>query len=163
MRPRHLPAVVELEHATNSHPWSARLFRNELDHSVSRRYLVALLGVEVVGFGGLMQTSDEGHITTLAVAPAHRRRGIASRLLIDLLTGARASGVVDATLEVRMSNAPARELYRRFGFAPEGVRPRYYRSPVEDALILWARSIDSEDARARLDRLRRGADVPDRR
>lgn len=149
MRRRHLSAVVRIEEATNGHPWSYQLFRNELDFPASRHYLVALIGPQVVGFGGLMQTADEGHITTMAVDVEYRRRGIGASLLLALLEIAREAGVVDATLEVRASNVAAQALYRRFGFAPEGVRPRYYRAPVEDALILWARGIDRPAHRSR--------------
>ena len=154
MRRRHLSAVVRIEQATNGHPWSYQLFRNELDFPNSRHYLVALVGSQVVGFGGLMQTADEGHITTMAVEAEFRRRSIGVRLLLALLETAREVGVADATLEVRASNEPAQALYRRFGFAPEGVRPRYYRAPVEDALILWARGIDRPTHRRRTEAIR---------
>ena len=76
-----------------------------------------------------------------------RRRLSQLELAID-------AGVVDATLEVRVSNDAAQAMYRRFGFAPEGVRPRYYRSPTEDALILWARGIDRAAYRRRLGSIR---------
>ncbi|MCB1028379.1 MAG: ribosomal protein S18-alanine N-acetyltransferase [Microthrixaceae bacterium] len=154
MRRRHLAAVVRIEEATNGHPWSRDLFANELLQPTSRHYLVAMIGPQVVGFGGLMQVADEGHITTMAVDRPHQRRGIGAALLVELMELAIDAGVVDATLEVRVSNDAAQAMYRRFGFAPEGVRPRYYRSPTEDALILWARGIDRAAYRRRLESIR---------
>lgn len=154
MRRRHLAAVVRIEEATNGHPWSRQLFANELLLPTSRQYLVAMVGPQVIGYGGLMQMADEGHITTMAVDQEFRRRSIGAQLLLGLLEFASTNGVVDATLEVRASNEPAQALYRRFGFAPEGVRPRYYRSPTEDALILWARGITRPAYERRLDAIR---------
>lgn len=154
MRRRHLSAVVRIEDATNGHPWSRDLFADELLHLTSRRYLVALVGPQVVGFGGLIQVADEGHITTMAVAEGFRRRSIGARVLLGLFDFASENGIVDVTLEVRASNEPAQTLYRRFGFAPEGVRPRYYRSPTEDALILWVRGIGRPAYEQRLERIR---------
>ena len=154
MRRRHLSAVLRIEEATNGHPWSRELFANELLHPGSRHYLVALVGPQVVGFGGLMQVADEGHITTMAVDEGFRRRSIGARLLLGLVECATTAQIVDLTLEVRASNEPAQTLYRRFGFAPEGVRPRYYRSPTEDALILWARGIGRPAYQRRLEAIR---------
>lgn len=154
MRRRHLAAVVRIEEATNGHPWSRDLFANELLQPTSRYYRVAMVGPQVVGFGGLMQIADEGHITTMAVDQAFQQRGIGAALLLDLTEIAIDVDIVDATLEVRVSNDAAQALYRKFGFAPEGVRPRYYRSPTEDALILWARGIDSAAYKKRLGSIR---------
>ena len=67
MRRRHLAAVVRIEEVTNGHPWSRQLFANELLQPTSHHYLVAMVGPQVIGFGGLMQVADEGHVTTMAV------------------------------------------------------------------------------------------------
>ena len=154
MRRRHLAAVVRIEEVTNGHPWSRQLFANELLQPTSHHYLVAMVGPQVIGFGGLMQVADEGHVTTMAVDPTFRRRAVGTRLLLELLHLGSAAGVVDATLEVRVSNQPAQALYRRFGFAPEGVRPRYYSSPTEDALILWVRGVEQPGYKRRLESIR---------
>ncbi|MBW3562081.1 MAG: GNAT family N-acetyltransferase [Actinobacteria bacterium] len=95
------------------------------------------------GDGGNGNRTDgaEVHITTLVVAPTHRRRGIAPFLLTALLRRAVERGAVAATLEVRAGNQAARRLYRRFGFAPVGVRRDYYpdgpAGDSEDAIIMW--------------------------
>ena len=80
--------------------------------------------------------------------------GSLNHMAPNLLGGMADLTILDVTLEVRASNEPAQTLYRRFGFAPEGVRPRYYRSPTEDALILWVRGIDRPAYEHRLERVR---------
>jgi ribosomal-protein-alanine N-acetyltransferase len=80
--------------------------------------------------------ADEFEILNLAVALRHRRHGIASKLVEVALEFSRVAGISRAYLEVRASNTPAISLYRRHGFAECGRRPRYYRSPEEDAILL---------------------------
>ena len=79
---------------------------------------------------------DEGHIITFAVHPDWRRQHIGERLLLAFLDLAAERGAHEATLEVRLSNLPARRLYEKFGFRPVGLRPRYYSDNGEDALIM---------------------------
>ena len=153
MRRRHLRGVVDIENRTNHRPWSLSLFQGELRMPTSRRYVVALDGHRVVGFAGLMLTGFEGHITNVAVDPDHRRRHIATRMLLVLFREALALDVEDLTLEVRVTNRGAQDLYRGFGFSPGGVRPNYYNDIKEDALIMWAHGIGADEGRARLDAL----------
>jgi ribosomal-protein-alanine N-acetyltransferase len=92
-------------------------------------------------------------VTTFAVLPAFRRRGIGGRLLWELVELAVQLGATVVTLEVRLSNAAARRLYQQFGFRPVGVRPRYYSDNGEDALILTTERLDRPEMkrlRARL-------------
>lgn len=153
MRRRHLRGVVGIEQRTNPRPWSLGLFMGELRMPTSRAYVVALEGHEVVGFCGLMITAGEGHITNIAVHPDRRRRSIAARLMLVTMRHAVACGLEGVTLEVRMSNTAAQELYRRFGFVPGGVRRNYYAEVGEDALIMWAHDLDGAACRRRLDEL----------
>lgn len=150
MRRRHLRGVVAIEERTNHRPWSHSLFAGELRMPTSRIYLVALSGHEVLGYCGLMIVGSEAHITNVAVHPDHRRRGLARRLLVRLLREAIDRDVEAVTLEVRMSNTAAQELYRGLGFAPGGVRPNYYADVGEDALIMWAHDIGGPDGLVRL-------------
>jgi ribosomal-protein-alanine N-acetyltransferase len=153
MRRRHLRGVLAIEQEANPRPWSHRLFAGELRMPTSRLDQVALQDHEVVGYAGLMTTLDEGHITNIAVHRDHRRRHLATMLMLVMMRRAVERGVVDMTLEVRMSNTAAQEMYRRFGFAPGGVRKGYYQDSGEDALIMWAHGIDSVDQAERLDAL----------
>ena len=84
---------------------------------------------------------DEAHITTFAVHPAWRRQRIGERLLLAFLDVAIERGAHEATLEVRLSNLPARKLYEKYGFRPVGLRPRYYSDDNEDALIMTTEAL----------------------
>jgi [ribosomal protein S18]-alanine N-acetyltransferase len=143
MRRRHLRSVLRIESMVYPRPWSLGLFASELAMRGSRAYRVAKVGTTVVGYAGLMHVAGEGHVTTLAVDPAWHRQQVGTRLLLSLATTARGWGCTGLTLEVRMGNAAAQELYRRFGFAPAGVRKGYYAETGEDALVMWAHDVDA--------------------
>lgn len=147
-------AVQAIERASFTTPWPEDAYRSELQSNRLATYVVARLGDEVVGFGGLWVMVDEAHITTFAVHPAWRRRGIGERLLLALLDVAIAKRAREATLEVRLSNLAARRLYEKYGFRPVGVRPRYYSDDGEDALIMTTDGLASDSMRARLAALR---------
>ena len=142
MRRRHLRGVLRIEAQVYPRPWSLGLFLSELALRTSRIYLVARSGSTVVGYAGLMLTGSDGHVTTIAVDPAWHRRGIGSRLLIALSRAGVANGCTALTLEVRMSNEAAKDMYRRFGYAPAGVRKNYYSETNEDALVMWVHDVD---------------------
>ena len=142
MRRRHLRGVLRIEHRVYPRPWSLGLYMSELALPSTRVYLVARVGTAVVGYAGLMAVGEDGHITTIAVDPVWHRRGIGTRLLLALFGQAIDREVRNITLEVRMSNAAAQAMYRRFGFAPAGVRRGYYVDNAEDAMVMWAHGID---------------------
>ncbi len=150
MRRRHLRSVLRIEALVYPRPWSLSLFMSELALRSTRAYWVARVDGAVVGYCGLMVTGEDGHVTTLAVDPSMHRGGIGTRLLLVLAGEAIRRGVTGLTLEVRMSNKPAQELYRKFGFRPAGVRRNYYVETNEDALVMWADDVDSDDYAERL-------------
>jgi ribosomal-protein-alanine N-acetyltransferase len=92
----------------------------------------------VVGYAGYWFVVDEAHISTIAVHPEWRGRGVGEHLLVHLLGQALDLGAVAATLEVRVSNTAAQNLYRKYGFEQVGRRRRYYRDNGEDALLMTA-------------------------
>ena len=149
MRRRHLPEVLAIEAQVYPRPWSSRLFEDELDRS-GRVYVVARLGATVVGYAGLLMIADDGHVATIAVDPAWQRHGIARTLLAELVRGAIDCGANQLTLEVRVSNQGAQDLYRSFGFAPAGARKAYYADNNEDALVMWAHDIRGDEYQQRL-------------
>ncbi len=155
MRRRHLRSVLRIEGVVYPRPWSHSLFLSELALRGSRAYFVARVGREVVGYAGIMLTGEDAHITTIAVDPARHRQRIGTRLLLVLAREALARGARNLTLEVRLSNRGAQELYRRFGFRPVGVRSNYYQETNEDALVMWAHEIDTPDYSALLAALER--------
>ena len=141
MRRRHLRAVVRLEQQVYPRPWSMSLFLSELALRSSRAYFVARVGREVIGYAGLMMVLDDGHVTTVAVDPRYRRLGVAKRLVLAVCREAGERSATALTLEVRLSNRGAQELYRQFGFRPVGVRKGYYQESGEDALVMWAHDV----------------------
>lgn len=151
MTPDDVEAVAELERLTYSTPWSERIFRDELTQE-SRVYLVAEDSDVLAAYGGLYLAGDEGHVTTMAVAPDRRGSGIGTRLLLDLVEAGLKLGMRHLTLEVRPSNVAAQALYRRFGMEAVGVRKDYYVN--EDALIMWANHVDSPEYAERLAEIR---------
>ena len=150
MRRRHLRSVLKIEAQVCARPWSLSLFVSELALRTSRAYYVAKVNGTVCGYGGLMVSDDDGHVTTLAVDPAWHRNKIGTRLLLTLAREAVRRGASNLTLEVRVSNHPAQELYRRFGFRPAGIRKNYYVETNEDALVMWAHDVDALEYRRRL-------------
>lgn len=145
--------VAELEILVSPEPWSLALFEGELDMSeASRDWLVARSGSALVGFGGMMYVEPEAHLMNIAVDPQMQGKGVATELLLRLVRRSISRGMTALTLEVRVDNAAAKGLYQRFGFAPVGMRPKYYQDG-EDALIMWANDVDSDDYGTRLTEL----------
>ncbi len=142
MRRRHVRSVLRIENQVYPRPWSMSLFLSELALRSTRAYIVARVGRDVVGYGGLMMTGDDGHVTTIAVDPRWQRNQIGTRLLLVLAREAITREARSLTLEVRLSNRGAQELYRRFAFGPVGVRKNYYAETNEDALVMWAHEVD---------------------
>ncbi len=146
-----LEQVVAIDRLSFPQPWSESSYRFELTQNGAAHFWVAVpveapklslldrvLGRSsrvIVGYGGLWHVVDEAHINTLAVHPTWRGRRVGERLLKGLLDDARRLGAVTATLEVRVSNHVAQNLYRRYGFLEVGRRPRYY-ADHEDALLM---------------------------
>lgn len=156
MRRRHLRSVMRIECQVYPRPWSLALFVSELSLRSARAYYVAKVGGMVVGYAGLMLTGDEAHVTNIAVDPAWRRRQIATRLLLALAQEARRRDATGLTLEVRVGNTGAQALYRRFGMVPVGIRRNYYSETNEDAILMTASPIDTEDYAHRLATIEQG-------
>ena len=152
-----LPAVQEIERASFTTPWPSHAYQAELETNKLARYLVVRAGHEVIAYAGIWLLVDEAHITTFAVAPAWRRQRVGERLLLAVLDLSVARGAREATLEVRLSNLPARRLYEKYGFRPVGIRPRYYSDDHEDALIMTTEPLRSPAMRTLLADL--GADL----
>jgi ribosomal-protein-alanine N-acetyltransferase len=157
-----LDAVQDIERRSFRTPWPAHAYRTELETNRLATYVVARIDGRVVGYGGMWVMVDEAHITTFAVDPDFRRRRIGERLLLALLDHAQARNAHEATLEVRLSNLPARRLYEKYGFRPVGLRPRYYSDDNEDALIMTTEPLAEPSMRGRLARLRGVIDAEDR-
>ena len=136
MRLEDLDTVTSIEQETFAIPWSRESFRQELERNVAARYLVAETEGQVVGYAGAWIILDESHITNIAIAEAYRGRGIGKRLTQALLQYLSNLGACYATLEVRVSNERAQNLYRGLGFVSVGKRKRYYEDNGEDAFLM---------------------------
>jgi ribosomal-protein-alanine N-acetyltransferase len=159
MRLEDLPAVHAIEQASFDAPWPPEAYKNDLESNRLAQYLVARIGDDVAAYGGMWLMVDEGHIITFAVHPAWRRQHIGECLLLAFLDLALDRGAHEATLEVRLSNLPARRLYEKFGFRPVGLRPRYYSDNGEDALIMTTEALAGPQMRERVARLRAAVDA----
>ena len=150
MRLEDLPLVHAIERASFNAPWPANAYRSELESNRMAHYLVARADGDIVAYGGMWLMVDEAHITTFAVHPDWRRQRIGERLLLAFLDMAVDRGAREATLEVRLSNLPARRLYEKYGFRPVGLRPRYYSDDNEDALIMTTEALSDAGQQARI-------------
>jgi ribosomal-protein-alanine N-acetyltransferase len=159
MRLDDIAEVQAIERASFATPWPPQAYRSELETNRLASYLVARIAGGIVGYAGIWLMVDEAHITTFAVHPGWRRRRIGERLLLTVLDVAIDRGAREATLEVRLSNLPARRLYEKYGFRPVGLRPRYYTDDNEDALIMTTDPLSGAGMRARMARLRAALDA----
>lgn len=127
-------SIVAIERGSFADPWSATAFAGMLSGPRTRMQVVTDSG-SVVGYAVLLLAPPDADLADLAIAPDARGRGLGRALLDAVIAAARDAGVSRIFLEVRESNAPAIALYERAGFAECGKRSRYYRDPVEDALV----------------------------
>ena len=151
MRRRDLTAIMAIENVSYPKPWTAGVFQSEIELSRrgERHYVVARRDQRLVGYAGAMFVVGDAHVTNIAASPEQRRRGVATRLLAELAWEAIRRDCQALTLEVRSSNTGAQALYRAFGFAPVGVRQKYYEN-VEDAIVMWCHDIAEAPYRDRL-------------
>lgn len=136
MEQNDIDDVVNLEVQSFATPWSRQSFEEELENPRAR-YLIAVLDGEAAGYAGAWLILDEAHVTNVAVASRHRRRGVGEALMRALIALAKEDGAGSMTLEVRPSNGAARAMYAKLGFKAAGVRKNYYEDTREDALIMW--------------------------
>jgi ribosomal-protein-alanine acetyltransferase len=131
-----LPRIMELEREspTAAH-WPTAQYEAMLAVPESSRLLLIIEDQAVVGFLIANNIADEWEIENVLVASVLRRRGLASQLLRTFLGMALQSGRKSIFLEVRESNQPARAFYEKSGFLQTGRRSRYYRDPIEDAVV----------------------------
>ncbi|MBS2038532.1 ribosomal protein S18-alanine N-acetyltransferase [bacterium] len=145
-----IPEVRELERSTFSTGWQEEAFNTELTQNPTAHYLVmrAEHG-QLVGYCGFWLVQDEAHVTSIAIHAGHRGRQLGKRLMLAMVRRAAEHGALWMTLEVRADNAAAQQMYKQFGFARVGIRPKYYEGSV-DAWIMWAGNLHSESYRERL-------------
>ncbi len=138
MREEDIPAIMEIERASFTTPWSEISFLSEIykKYGISK---TALYAETLIGYMCSNYVGHEAHILNLAVHADWRRRGVGSILLRETLGDLKKKGCVFVSLEVRESNVGAQAFYSRFGFTIEGRRKKYYEHPAEDALLMVGR------------------------
>ncbi len=133
---RDVRSIREIDRLVYSKPWSEKLTIEQIGRR-DGRHLVAERGRRVVAHAGVAFLADDAHITTVAVHPTSQRLGVGRTLVESLIDIAASDLTGGITLEVRVSNSAAIDLYASLGFASAGVRPGYYGDTGEDALIMW--------------------------
>ena len=175
-----VPTVSQVEQIVFTLPWSATAFEYELRHNRASEYLVlrhlplvgesgggrrpargvgqllkrSRMDSSVLGYGGFWVRPGEAHICTLAVRPEWRGRGLGELLLVSLIERALERRAEVATLEVRVTNSTAQNLYRKYGFRRVGTRKGYYSDNGEDALMMATPSMVSPEYQEHLARLK---------
>ena len=129
--------VLLIEKETFPIPWTKEAFQKEVTENELAIYLVAEVDSRVAGYGGFWKILDEAHITNIAVKNEFRGKGIGDAILMGIVDYCDTKNIPHITLEVRSSNTVAQNLYKKYGFESEGVRPKYYTDNNEDALIMW--------------------------
>lgn len=129
--------VAEVERSCFADPWNEESFARLVD-SPPAIFLVALFPPNkgIAGYIIAFSVGEDAEVLNVAVDPQVRGKGLAGQMLDAVLIQLGSRGVRTAYLEVRESNAAALSLYRSRGFSEIGRRSRYYRRPVEDALVL---------------------------
>ena len=135
MEANDLEKVCALENAIFTDPWSTNAFKTDLENEMAFP-LVAEFEQSVVAYANLYIVVDEMQIGNFAVAPGFRHRGVARKLMDEILRIAADRGCCSIYLEVRESNKPAQSLYSSCGFVPAGTRKNYYHSPRESAILM---------------------------
>lgn len=176
-----LPEVLNIERVSFPSPWSSRAYEYELRYNEMAHYFIVrtlpaaahaanggIVGwlkrafraqptngsvSQVVGYVGYWMMAGEAHISTIAVRPEARGRAYGELLLSHVLHDAAARGSHVATLEVRVSNLSAQQLYLKYGFDKVGLRKAYYSDNNEDAYIMTTPPLNSGQYREKLEHL----------
>ncbi|WP_062352589.1 ribosomal protein S18-alanine N-acetyltransferase [Bacillus kwashiorkori] len=134
-----IDALMNIEHASFTLPWSKDAFVRELTMNPYAYYIGIEMENKLIAYAGVWLIVDEAHITNIAVLPEYRGKKLGEQLLSYLLNLIKAKGAKSATLEVRVSNVVAQNLYRKYGFLNGGIRKGYYTDNYEDALVMWVK------------------------
>jgi ribosomal-protein-alanine N-acetyltransferase len=168
MRAEDIPQVVAIDRESFPTPWSSRTYAFEIENNATSQMVVLEVpaapptdsnglgamfrrllhgdtpsDIAIIGYGGCWLIAGEAHISTIAVHPAYRGKGLGELLLSGMLQRALNLGGEYSVLEVRVSNEPAQALYRKYEYAIVGRRPGYYRDNGEDAFLMEVRPLNT--------------------
>ena len=138
MTPDDVEAVYAIELATFPSPWTLDSFHYEMQENQFAHYTVAVNDTaKIIGFCGMWIVIDSAQITNVAVLPEARGLGIGEALMRESMKVAKEGGADIMSLEVRVTNTVAQNLYRKLEFQDGGIRKGYYTDNGEDALVMW--------------------------
>lgn len=126
-------ATVEKE-CFSTEAWSENAIKEAFENDISA-FFIAYFENEIIGYIGIYSILDEGYIYNLAISKNHRRKGVAEQLIKTLIEYGKEKNLKFISLEVRESNAPAINLYKKCGFELNGIRKNFYKNPKENGLI----------------------------
>ena len=131
-------AILEIENQTNQMPWSKAQFVSSME--VGHYLIVLHEDNDILGFAVYSPIIPESHLLNIAIHPVHQGKGFGDKLLQQVILQNKAIGVKVMSLEVRVSNLPAINLYEKRGFYKDAIRPDYYSGNIkEDALLMSLR------------------------
>lgn len=134
--------VVKVEEAAyGEHHWAKSSFYDEMNNNLAKYYCARTTDGTLTAYAGIWHIIDEAHITTIAVKPEYTRKHIGEALIVKIIEDCYKENIKYLTLEVRESNTPAIELYKKYGFSSLGTRKAYYQDNNESALIMWTENI----------------------
>lgn len=138
MKGKDLPKVMEIENLSFPNPWNLGAFQGELDNfPISKAYMIIhKLQKKSIGYIIYWRIKEEVQISNFAVHPDFRRLGIGEAVFRGVIEQVRKYDAKIIILEVRPTNPSAISLYRKLGFNILGMKEKYYRNPVEDALLM---------------------------
>ncbi len=131
--------VYEIESLSFTLPWTKEAFYYEMNDNKHAYYVIAETDEEIVGYCGMWLVLDEAHVTNIAIHPDYRGKKMGGGLMQAAIDAAKENGAVLMTLEARVSNTVAQNLYRKLGFKNGGIRKRYYTDNYEDAIVMWVK------------------------
>ena len=143
MKKSDIEQIMKIESAIfGEFHWRPESFSSEIENEFGYYFIVTdENSQQLVGYCGFWLITDEGHITTLAVDPEYRKKGLGEIMIQKMIETGYEKKVKWFTLEVRASNIPAQNLYYKYGFKSLGLRKSYYQDNGEDALIMWTENI----------------------
>lgn len=136
---KDLSDVMVVEYQSFSSPWSKQDLLIDLTKNHFSHYIVMEKNQRVIGYCGAWIVLDSAQITNIAILPEERGHKYGERLFQYMLNDVKERGATELTLEVRVSNTVAQNMYKKFGMVPVGVRENYYKDNGEDALLMWVK------------------------
>jgi len=145
MKEKDIADIMKIEVVSfGTHHWTKESFKSELNNTTGNYFVIYDEDIKkLLGYAGFWLIMDESHVTTVAVHPDYRRKKLGEVLLQHLIQKSMEKKGKWITLEVRVSNVAAQNLYYKYKFSSLGVRKKYYQDNDEDALIMWTEDINS--------------------